>query len=223
MFAAGIALSLWSCTAGPEDTGRIFMPDMYYSSAYDTYSKNPNFQDSMTARPIVEGTIARGMLSNDKASLKDTNYHYSFLYQRYFEDTPDDYNRAGDVLKNPIAMSKEVVKEGKKLYEINCAVCHGEKGAGDGTIVQTGAYPPVPKYSDRLPTINEGKMYHSITYGKNLMGAYSSHLTPEDRWKVIYYIQKLAEVGPFAKQVEEALEEESTETEEQVAEGTASI
>ena len=35
-----------------------------------------------------------------------------------------------------------------------------------------------------------GKMYHSITYGKNLMGSYASQLTPEQRWEVICYIQQ---------------------------------
>jgi hypothetical protein len=45
-------------------------------------------------------------------------------------------------------------------------------------------------------------MYHSITWGKNLMGGYASQLNAEERWQLVYYIQKLGKVGAFAEKTE---------------------
>jgi mono/diheme cytochrome c family protein len=78
------------------------------------------------------------------------------------------------------------------LYNINCTPCHAEDGKGKGTIVADGKFPSGSCISaDRLPTINPGKAFYSITHGKNLMGAYGTVLTPTQRWQVIHYIYQL--------------------------------
>jgi len=82
------------------------------------------------------------------------------------------------------------------LYNINCTPCHGDKGLGDGTIVSAGKFPPPPSYdSDRIKTTPDGKMFYSIRYGKNLMGAYGTVLTPNQIWKVVHYIRTVS--GPY--------------------------
>jgi cytochrome c len=199
-----IMLALASCGSDNRTPGRTFVPDMAYSQAYETYTKNPSFGqdslgaiDSFEARLPVAHTIARGLLPATDAA--DEKVMASFMYKAHYANTDSNYLAAGNNLKNPFQPEKDVLDRGKYLYTIHCMVCHGEKGLGDGSIVQTEAYPPVPSYADRLPTISEGQMFHSITYGKNLMGSYSYALTTEDRWKVIYYIQQLVNVGPFAK------------------------
>jgi hypothetical protein len=56
--------------------------------------------------------------------------------------------------------------------------CHGEKGDGNGTMIQSGAYGDlgvVPAYKS-LDTLSEGKIFHSIYYGKGYMGAHGSLL-----------------------------------------------
>jgi len=66
------------------------------------------------------------------------------------------------------------------------------EGAGDGPTVTAGGHPPPPAYnSASLKNLPEGKMFHTITYGKNLMGAHSSQLNAEERWTVIRYVQTL--------------------------------
>jgi len=73
-----------------------------------------------------------------------------------------------------------------------CMHCHGEKGEGNGKLIDTGKFPPPPAYNGgALKNLTEGKMFHTITYGKGLMGSHASQLTKEDRWKVIQYIQEL--------------------------------
>lgn len=191
----GIAL-FTSCGKDPNSTGRNYMPDMAYPVTYETYSANPLFGDNQTARQPVAGTLPQGVLpandTMDEASLK------SYLYKKYYTDSPDGYEKAGVELVNPIALNDAALEQGKKTYDIFCAVCHGATGDGQGTIVQSGAYPPVPAYSERLKGMPEGKMFHSITYGRNLMGSYSAQVSVEDRWKVILYIQKLSSTGRFA-------------------------
>ncbi len=198
-----LLLALASCGSDNRTPGRTFVPDMAYSQAYETYTKNPSFGkdslgavDSFEARKPVTGSISRGVLPDYE--ITDDKVFASYMYKSHFDNSDSSYAASTSALKNPFEPTKEVLDRGKYLFTIHCMVCHGEKGAGDGSIVQTEAYPPVPSYADRLPTISEGQMFHSITYGKNLMGSYSYVLSAEDRWKVIYYIEQLAKVGPFA-------------------------
>ena len=204
LLAGVIAVLATSCSTDPQEPGRTFVPDMQYSQAYEYYDVNPEFaeygMDTLTSRKPVAGSIHYGSLppvSDD--TLNEDALVVAYLYKHYYAETIEDYERAGEELRNPLPLTEEILAEGAIIYNVNCMVCHGATGMGDGSVVQSGAYPPVPSYQDRLPTITVGKMFHSITYGRNLMGPYSSQLTPEERWKVIYYIQKLAEVGPFAK------------------------
>jgi mono/diheme cytochrome c family protein len=130
----------------------------------------------MNMRLPVKGTIARGQLDYATYNLPKSNESYE----------------AASAWKNPLPASEYNLAEGKRLYNINCTPCHAEDGLGKGTIVADGKYPQVPAYSDRLPTINPGKAFYSITHGKNLMGAYGSVLTPKQRWQVIHYIYNLS-------------------------------
>lgn len=185
-----------SCAKNPNDPGRNYMPDMAYAVTYETYSANHLFADNQTARQPVAGTLPQGALpandTMDEAALK------SYLYKKYYTDSPDGYEKAGAELVNPIAVTDAALDRGKHVFDIYCAVCHGATGDGQGSIVQSGAFPPVPAYGERLKGMPEGKMFHSITYGRNLMGSYSTAVNVEDRWKVILYIQKLSSTGRFA-------------------------
>lgn len=197
---------LSSCASDPREPGRIFMPDMTYSQAYETYTDNPNFDNGLTAQKPVEGTIPRGVLPeqlNASDSMDQEALHKSYLADKYYDETPQS-KTAMEGLKNPVAYSKEVLKEGEALYQIHCQVCHGEEGKGQGTIVQSGAYPVVPSYEERMYTADgaikpQGSLYHTLTFGLNLMGSYASQMSPEERWKVIYYIQDLSGIDVEAE------------------------
>jgi len=181
LFLTLIIVILASCNRDPQSTGRVFMPDMFYSVAVEPYTPSALFENGMSARKPVEGTIPRGFEA----------YHYP--------NTIEGYDLAGEEVKMPAELKNEAsLKTGKKLYTIYCAVCHGEKGDGQGSIVQREVFPPPPDYRVRLNQITEGNMYHSVVYGKNMMGSHASQLNPTERWQVIYYIQKLAGVGDFA-------------------------
>lgn len=178
------------CSAGGDNPGNEFAPNMYVSFAYEPMSQlanddagTPNGDNKinpygMNMRLPVKGTIARGQLDYATYNLPKSNESYE----------------ASGAWKNPLPASEYNLAEGKRLYNINCTPCHAEDGLGKGTIVADGKYPQVPAYGDRLPTINQGKAFYSITHGKNLMGAYGSALSPKQRWQVVHYIYNLSGV-----------------------------
>ena len=180
---AGIVSLISACSAGGDNTGVEYAPNMYVSFAYEPLSQladkpntiNPN---GMNMRLPVKGTIARGQLEYATYNMPKTNENYE----------------VASAWNNPLPKTAANLSDGKRLYNINCTPCHGEDGLGKGTIVADGKYPQVPTYADRLPTINPGKAFYSITHGKNLMGPYGTVLSPTQRWQVIHYIYDLSGV-----------------------------
>ena len=188
----GIVL-LASCGGEKDSPGIEYMPDMYRSpsvEAYVDYGQDPYyFEDSLvikqrntqSARLAPAGTIP---WSGDPAKAK-----YNFPYP-YTNDTTG-YSRAGRELHSPIAMTKESVDKGKVIYDKFCLHCHGETGAGDGKVISEGGHPPPGAYSGPLKDLPEGKMFHTITYGKGMMGSHAGQLNKEERWTVIQYVKYL--------------------------------
>ena len=172
---------LVSCSKIRRNTGRAYMPDMAYSRAYETYASTEALQKKgvhYNAMP-VEGTIARG----------DTLTIYP--YKNDSAGYVDSKNFA-----NPLpALSAIQFKEATRLYLIYCGICHGEKLDGQGPLWKggEGPFPAAPRNFLTDPVVTnmaEGTMFHSVTYGKNLMGSYASQLSTEQRWMIIHYIKE---------------------------------
>jgi mono/diheme cytochrome c family protein len=162
--------------------GFEFMPDMYRSPSLEYYNTNTvDGIQEMNAKEPVAGTVARGFLP----------YAY--------ENTPEGYEKAGMNLRNPLPASsrEENEKEGEVLYGKFCVHCHGASGAGDGKVGAKLPGPP-PAYDGALKNLPEGKIFHTITYGKGTMGAHNSQLTQLERWKLVCYVQKLQGVTKIA-------------------------
>lgn len=175
LLIAGLVV-LASCSKDNKEPGYIFMPDMTYSQAYETFSSNPLNPDSNTAFEPVSNTIPRG-------------------YQPFpYENTFSDYDRAGEELTNPLPASDDNIKEGQQFYQLYCGICHGDNGEGNGRIVALQKFPPPPSFYDNyMMELPEGKMFYSVHYGRNLMGSYAAQITQKERWQVIHYINKLQE------------------------------
>lgn len=188
LIAAGVfslALGFVGCGgAKGDDPGHAYMPDMYYSRAYETYGYNDvgGEVDSLKKRGInytgmpVPGSVARDEmisyhLTNDSAGLA-----------------------AANSLRNPLdsmAITKDALKEAERLYLVYCGICHGDKLDGNGPLPAGGAYAPVPANftAPNIKAFPDGHYFHVITYGIRTMGSYASQLTPEQRWWVIKYIR----------------------------------
>lgn len=175
-FTGLILAGLTSCGKKDENSpGVEFMPDMYRSPSLEYYQTHTVDGDTINNALLpVEGSVARGYIP----------YAYP--------NTPEGYAQAGDNLHNPLTSSKKEQweKEGEVLYGKFCIHCHGATGAGDGKVGAKLPGPP-PAYNGALKSLPEGKIFHSITYGKGSMGSHASQLTQEERWKLVYYVQKL--------------------------------
>jgi mono/diheme cytochrome c family protein len=162
---------LSSCWTDKSKPNYQYMPDMYKSVGYETYSQNPNFANGMTTQLPVEGAIARGQVPYD------------------YPNTNEGYEAAKLDSKNPLEVNEANLSKGKKMYDIYCISCHGKTGAGDGVLVEREKFLGVPNYKDR--EITEGSIYQVIMYGRNLMGSHASQLTAQERWQVTMYVQQL--------------------------------
>ena len=160
-------------------TGWEYAPNMYRHLAYDPDQKNPNFKDGKTAQVPPAGTIPVGFVKFD------------------YPNTPEGIQQAGLEVTNPLPMTAQNLADGKALYTTFCSPCHGVTGQGNG-LVTTHGYPAPPSYSTgqssrggAMKDLTDGHIYHTVTYGLNAMGSYASQLAPEERWKVIMYVNKL--------------------------------
>ena len=174
--------------------GRVYMPDMAYSRAYETYSVTQAQKDSLLSKygvhysnTPVQGTIKRGEL-------------FPFLLTKDPNGDSTNYVAARQV-KNPLTSMDTV--EASRLYLVNCGICHGPKLDGNGPLYKGGDGPfpakPATLVGDaRYEAMPEGQMYYSATYGKNKMGSYASQLNTEQRWMVIGYIKSMQTAGKRA-------------------------
>jgi mono/diheme cytochrome c family protein len=130
------------------------------------------FKDASSARPIVEGTIARGTLQDDEA---------------FF--TGKTGALAVDAL--PFALTAEVLDRGEQRFNIYCTPCHGLSGGGDGMIVRRGYRQPPSFHIDRLRAIPLGHFFDVMTNGFGAMPDYRAQISPRDRWAVAAYVRAL--------------------------------
>jgi mono/diheme cytochrome c family protein len=170
IIALVVFASIFSCNN--KRTPQVqYMPDMYESVPY-----NPNGADGINNAPVnikpVAGTIARG--GHPAYDIADTN---------------EGYELAKTTLTNPLEVSQVNLENGKKMYDIYCASCHGKKGDGNGVLSQREKFSGIPNYKDR--DINAGSIYHVIMYGKNLMGSHASQITYTERWQIVQYVEQL--------------------------------
>jgi len=189
LFAALFTSVVFVGCNDPQSPGVEYMPDMYRSSAIETYV-DYNYPDSATNRMPPDESIPRG--------------YRPFTY----ENTAEGLEKASKELTYSINLTEKKITEGKALYASFCAHCHGPNGKGEGTI-QNPIYGSVPSYLDETPNrrgdvsmkdMSEGHIYHALMYGLNAMGPHSSLIEEEDRWKIIAYIQTLQGKNPIKAQ-----------------------
>lgn len=202
-------ISFSSCqSAGGNQTGSEYMPDMAHSVAYEAntyafyYQNRWGTEDDLhkmaQPRNPVNGTLARGYAGHNPAETQSRGIAYkpngSVPY--YYANTEEGRALAiAEVINNPYLISTKGLERGKLLYNIQCAICHGEKGDGAGYLVRDdgGKYPVQPAnfLLDDFVNSSNGRYYHTLIYGRNLMGGYADKLSYEERWNVIQYIRSL--------------------------------
>ena len=94
-----------------------------------------------------------------------------------------------DRLRNPTTAESTLVR-GDTLFHTFCAVCHGNAGAGDGTVGPKVGAPSL--LTDRARAYSDGYLYSIIRYGRGLMPRYGDKVyRHEDRWAIVNYLRRL--------------------------------
>jgi mono/diheme cytochrome c family protein len=210
---AGVLLIVIYSSCSPAkgtSPGHEYMPDMahavsYEANVYNHYARNTQETDSTWTRKKlsiprnpVAGTVARGQAGGEIKNVAENNMlttnNGSVPY--YYGDTEEERARAmKEILKNPIPITAAGLARGKNLYNTFCGICHGEKGNGLGYLYEgpNAKYPAAPAnfLKEDLVLASNGRYYHAIMHGKNVMGGYADKISYEERWQVIHYIRAL--------------------------------
>ena len=153
-------------------TGCELRKRMYDQPKYEAYEVSDFFGDRMSSRMPIEGTIARGQLSENEGD------QTGMIDGAFAEDVPYD-------------ITKEFLERGQSRFNIYCSACHGRTGIGNGVVVQRGYKQPPSIHEQRLRDIQPGYIYNVITKGFGVMPSYAQQLNPDDRWAVVAYLRAL--------------------------------
>lgn len=93
---------------------------------------------------------------------------------------------------NPVATSDEALAAGAKIYQRDCASCHGAGGKGDGQAAKALDRPASDFTSAAFVAESDGALFWKITEGRAPMPSYDKTLSETDRWSVVTYIRTLA-------------------------------
>ncbi|HSB78094.1 MAG TPA: cytochrome c [Candidatus Methylomirabilis sp.] len=156
---------------------------------YKPLAQSAFFGDDRSARPPVEGTVARGHLNAD---------------ERFYT------GKSGGALVDrlPIPVTLELLERGQDRFNIFCAPCHDRTGSGQGMIVRRGYRQPASYHIDRLRQAPVGHFFDVMTNGFGAMPDYAAQIPPGDRWAIAAYIRalqlsqnaSLADVPPAERQ-----------------------
>lgn len=163
-------LFLTGCQNKKKPNYQLF-PDMYEPIGYEAYQESAAFRDSISALEPPESSVHRGW----------NPYPYP--------NTNEGYQEAKLNLVSPLDSLEIDLVKGRELYGIYCAICHGDKGDGQGILVEREKFLGIPSYADR--EITPGSTYHVIYHGINAMGSHAGQLDEKERWQVTTYVMEL--------------------------------
>jgi hypothetical protein len=147
--------------------------DMHVQPRENPLSRSDFYADQRSARPLIEGTVARGQLHED-----------TYFYTGKIGNNP------GDVM--PFPVTKEILEHGRERYNIFCAPCHSRLGDGNGFVPSRGFSRKPPSFHDvRLQKAPLGYFFDVITNGFGIMPDYASQIPAQDRWDIIAYVRAL--------------------------------
>lgn len=164
-----------------------------------------NMYDPLAPNPDQPLSTTNDLLKSFKGQAAQTPPAHTVPigFEKYdYPNTKEGYEAAGAALVNPLALTEANLQSGKHYFTVFCSPCHGEKGDGQGHLVKIEKISGIPAYhgdatSSRgglMKDLTAGKIYHTIMYGLNNMGSHASQLSPEERWKVVMYVQQLQKI-----------------------------
>jgi mono/diheme cytochrome c family protein len=146
--------------------------DMQNQPKFIPLRENTFYRDDRSARPLIEGTVARGQLEDDP-----------LLYTGKVNGEEAD--------QFPFPITEKDLARGRERFNIYCSPCHSQLGDGNGMIVQRGFKKPPSYFDPRLMKAPVGHFFNVMTYGRGAMADYSAQVPVADRWRIAAYIRAL--------------------------------
>lgn len=235
---------LSSCISDKDSPGLDFMPDMARSAAIEPYVDYGWIKERTNKELTVKQTALHPPINTIPyyGDIEDLDIYLPYKRQansfaptthglkaehgwKLSSEPGGDYFKAAED-KNPIKLTadneKAIFDQGKQLYTINCAHCHGKDGNGKGPMVESGAYAGVPDFKNLLE-LADGQVFFSIYYGKGMMGAHAPLLNNKEIWTVVHYINQFR-FDDYGHAYNQSVTTEEVETtEDEVAENTEEV
>ncbi|HJR59766.1 MAG TPA: cytochrome c [Vicinamibacterales bacterium] len=146
--------------------------DMHNQPKYRPLRPSTLFADGASARPSVEGTVARGTLNADEALFTGKTF-------------------GAAVKEMPFAITAADLDRGQERFNIYCTPCHDQTGNGRGMVVQRGYRQPPSLHIERLKQADPGYVFDVITNGFGVMPDYKAQINARDRWRIVAYLKAL--------------------------------
>ena len=162
----GVAAALLVAIAGCRQ-------DMHDQPKYKPLAASTFFKDGLSARSIVEGTVARGHLDDDVEMFTGKTAAGKLVDQM------------------PVPVTAALLARGRERFDIYCSPCHDKAGSGNGMVVRRGFKQPPSYHIARLRQAPAGHFYDVMTNGFGAMPDYRAQIEPADRWAVVAYIRAL--------------------------------
>jgi len=178
-------VSFSSCSNGNKTPGKIYMPDMAYSRAIESYAP-------LDSAVFTTDVAKRGEEIFYNSKPVDGTIKVGELFPYTLPNDSAGYALSAEV-KNPLPpLTGKDSTETARLFNINCAICHGADGKATGPLAVSGKVGGIANLGlDAYIKMADGTMYHTINYGKNNMGSYASQLNRKQRWQLVQYIRTL--------------------------------
>lgn len=169
-------------------------PDMVRQPKVKAQVPSAFFADGRGSREPVAGTVPVGYAepvrkSGEGAVMGGSYEAVVFSGKEGYADTGKVGANWGTGIPFPVTMA--TLERGRERYQIQCAVCHGATGAGNGIATKYGLVGVASLHQQRLRDMTDGEIYNTIANGKNTMLGYGGVIQVPDRWAIVAYIRAL--------------------------------
>ena len=164
------------------------------------YRANSFYKDGTGSRPLVEGSVPRGYLRENREfffgkrlTAADFNKEQSQAPTARPSSNTAANAYPDDVDTIPMQIAKTDLDRGQERYNIYCSVCHGMTGYGDGIVARRGFNKPSPAsyHQERLQNAPVGHFFDVMSNGWGAMPSYAAQVSVEDRWRIAAYVRAL--------------------------------
>jgi len=174
LLLVGLTSLLGACSNFPSRQPPIWVwTDMKKQDKYKPQAKSQFFADGRTSRRPVAETVSEEGYRGDVAYATGVGTD-----QKY-------------VAKNPEPLNKETLERGQRQFNIYCAPCHDQTGAGKGVVPAKVTWVPGNLHDPRIEAMVDGELYHVISSGRRSMPGYRFQMSEKDRWATVAYIRAL--------------------------------